>query len=396
MNSLSCHNSLAIVVGDLSADNYVGVLASKLKQIMPNLNIFGVGGPKMEASGVNLIANCKELSVIGIFETLNLIPRLIKLRQQIIEQIAVLKPKLVLLVDFSGFNLILAKAIKQKFPNLPIYYFISPQIWGSRPWRINTIAQTIDKMFVIFPFEVDLYQSHNIPVKFVGHPLLTKIQNQHFSKTEFCTKYKLDPHKPIIAIFPGSRSLEIKNILPLLFSAISELSKTSTDIQFVLSKANDYLTEKINKIINESVAKESLLSKITFIDSSDNYCLFNACDLVWAKSGTTTLEAALFKKPMIIFYRGSWLSYIFYLLFRQTKLVGLPNILYSDYIIPELMQHKFSVKNIIDDTYDILNLTTVRTEMITNLESIVAKLGEGNYLDGLIPDIIAKYETLVS
>ncbi len=386
-------DAMTIVVGDISADNYIGPMVAKLLKLKPDLEIFGVGGPQMEKNGVKLLTNCSDLSVIGIFETIALFPRLAKLRSQILQQISEKRPKLVLLVDFSGFNLILAKSIKAKFKDLPIYYFISPQIWGSRPWRIHSIKQAIDKMFVIFPFEVDIYKSHNIPVKFVGHPLLTKIQFSQYSKEKFCQKYNLQTDQPIIAVFPGSRKLEIANITPVFFDAICELAKTKPQMQFIISKANEFLAQKISDLLAKNKNYALLKDKITFIDSSDNYELFNACDLVWAKSGTTTLEATIFKKPLIVVYRGSYLSYFFYLIFRQTKLVSLPNILYRDYMTPELMQKRFTVKNLISDTNDILNVPEIRLNMIQMLESLTEKLGQGNYIDNLTAEILALFET---
>jgi len=199
--------SLMVSVGDLSADKHTSKLINKLKSLQPNLHIWGLGSSAMREAGAEILYDCQEFSSIGIVGVLKIIPFLAQVRQTLMKEIEKRQPKAVLLVDYGGFNLILARTIRSRYKNLPIYYFISPQVWGSRPWRMHTIANTITKMLVIFPFEENLYAKKNIPVTFVGHPLTKNLPDSKdlLDRKQFASKYNLDPVQPIISIFPGSR-----------------------------------------------------------------------------------------------------------------------------------------------------------------------------------------------
>lgn len=371
--------SLMVSVGDLSADKHASKLVNKLKSMQPNLSVWGLGSSAMKEAGAEILYDCQSFSSIGIAGVLKLIPFLAGVRDTLLKEIEKRKPKAILLVDYGGFNLVLAQTIRAKYKNLPIYYFISPQVWGSRPWRMNTIAKTVTKMLVIFPFEENLYASKNIPVSFVGHPLTKNLpeRNTLLTKNEFAAKYKLDPTNPIIGIFPGSRKSEIKNLFPVNLEAVKQLGQQRPEIQFAVSQANKELATDIERAIKNN----SLSKTIKLVSIEDTYSLMSLCDLAWAKSGTTTLELTLFAKPMLIFYKGDWLSYLIFLAFKRTQNVGWPNLLAGKELIPELIQLDCSAQKLVQYSKDILDVPGLGKEMSQELEALKNKLGEGNYAD---------------
>lgn len=372
--------SMLVSVGDHSADRHVGKLLSKLKEFNPQLKVWGLGGSAMRERGAELLYDCSEFSSIGILGLVKMVPFFIGVRKKFIAEIARRKPKAVLLVDFGGFNIQLAKEIKKHFNQLPIYYFISPQVWGSRPWRIKAIAKTVSKMLVIFPFERELYKSHDVPVQFVGHPLIDNIQklDSLAPKDDFCSQYKLDPHKPIIAVFSGSRKSEIRSHLPVILDAIRWMSAVKPEVQFALSCADEDLkTAIIEKVAGHK--NKDLNKSLRIVAPEDNYNLMSCADLVWAKSGTTTLEATLFGKPMLIFYRGDWLSYFVFLAFKRVARVGWPNLLAGKPLVPELIQLDCRAEALVKYSLDLLNVPGLRKEITQELLSLRDQLGEGDY-----------------
>jgi len=381
--------SLMVSVGDISADKHAGKLIEQLKILRPDLQVWGSGGSNMRSQGAELLFDCEEFSSIGIINVLKHIPFLAKVRKILLSEIEKRRPSAVLLVDYGGFNLVLAQAIRTRFPTLPIYYFISPQIWGSRPWRINTIAKTINKMFVIFPFEEGIYTKKNVPATFVGHPLTKNLPESSvlLNRENFAHKYNLDPKQPIIAIFPGSRNSEIKNLFPITLLACKKLIEGCPQIQFAISQANDKLAADMQKAIQKEYAKYTT-EQIKLISPADTYSLMSVCDLAWAKSGTTTLELTLFAKPMLIFYRGDWFSYLLFLAFKRTQRVGWPNLLAGKELIPELIQLDCCSDKLVQYSQDLLDVPALRKETILELMTLKNKLGEGDYASTCAKEIV--------
>ena len=367
-----------VSVGDLSADKHTGKLIAELKSSHPGLQIWGLGSSAMRASGAEILFDCQEFSSIGIIGVIKLIPFLAGLRKALLEEMEKRRPTAVLLVDYGGFNLVLAEAIRSRFKALPIYYFISPQVWGSRPWRLNTLAKTISKMLVIFPFEEKIYAQKNIPVTFVGHPLTKNLPapSALLDRAVFASKYNLDPTSPIIGIFAGSRKSEIKNLLPITLEAAKRLHKERPQVQFVLSQANS----KLSAGIDAAIAKQPTIAKtIKIVEAADTYSLMSVCDLAWAKSGTTTLELTMFAKPMLIFYRADWLSYLIFLAFKRTQRVGWPNLLAGKELIPELIQLDCRPQKLVQYSKDLLDVPALLRETACQLQALKNKLGEGDY-----------------
>lgn len=383
--------SLFIMVGDPSADRNVARMIGELKKESPNINLWGCGGSAMSAQGVEILHNCEAFTTIGVVEILKKAKFFINLEKQIVQSLVERKPDAVLLVDFGTFNLKLSTAIRKAGLKMPILYFTSPQVWGSRPWRIKTIARNVTKMLVIFPFEVAIYRKKHVPVRFVGHPLLKNIPSSEMmsSKEEFCSRYKLDANKPVISVFAGSRRREVANFAPISLRAIKELLSKNSDLQFAFSTANEALREKTRAEIHEH-KMESLLEKNLFlIAHEDNLNLISASDLVWAKSGTTTLEVTLFGKPMLIFYRGTWWEYALYSLLKTINMVGMPNILAGERIVPELLQLDCRAEQLVKYTNDMMNVPGLRADISRKLLQLRDQLGQGDYAASLVEEILA-------
>jgi lipid-A-disaccharide synthase len=382
--------SLFVMVGDISADRHTGKIIATLKQLKPSLTIFGCGGSKMQAAGMELLRNCEEFSLVGVVEGLKKLPAMFKLRDQMMAAIAERKPDAVMLVDYGTLNMRIAQNIRQKWPQMPILYFISPQVWGSRPGRIKVIARTITKMLVIFPFEEKIYLDRGISAKFVGHPLLTNMPSKEelMTREQFCQKFKLDPENPTIAIFIGSRRNEVSGFAGTMLDAVRRLHNEFPKMQFLFSAA----TEERGKTLEASVKKaklEFLLdSHLRIIDSAHNWDTMNASDLVWAKSGSTTLETAMAGKPMLIFYKAMWVSYLLFCLFKRVKRVGWPNLLAGELLVPELLQLDCRAEQLVRYTRDLLDAPALRQEIADKLLTLRARLGQGDYATNVANEVI--------
>ncbi|MBY0360096.1 MAG: lipid-A-disaccharide synthase [Candidatus Obscuribacterales bacterium] len=387
---MSQTKSLFICVGDLSADRHAAKLIENLKKIAPNLEIWGVGGAQMEAAGVRLLYNRESLAVIGLVEVIRYLPKLISMRNDLIKQICQKKPDAVLLMDFGGFNLRLAQDLHRKSKDTPIIYFISPQVWGSRPWRINIIKKTIHKMLVIFPFEEALYHSHGMDAKFVGHPVTLKIkpESERSSKEDFCQQNNLDPAKPIIGIFPGSRNQEIRQHAPIIFQAIGWLQKERPDFQFVISATNQNFADALYSEMDRLSYNHLLSGKLRILSSEFNEELMAHADLLWTKSGTISLEAAVIGTPTLIFYHGSWITLIIFVFLKTVKWVGWPNLLAGYELVPELIQLDCRAEQLVRYTLDWMNVPALRKEVALKLKSLRDRLGKEDFTETAAQEVL--------
>jgi lipid-A-disaccharide synthase len=373
--------SIMISAGDLSGDQHAARVITELKKEYPGLKVWGLGGPDLEKAGAELLFRSENLAGIGIFNLINKVPRALRLRATLLAELAQRRPSCILLVDFGGFNLNFAAAARKHCPDIQQVYFISPQVWGSRPWRANVIAQCVRKILVIFPFEQDIYRKRGMEAHFVGHPLADKFAGVDpvAAKAELCSKLQLDPEKPIVGIFPGSRGNEVRNFTPVLMQAASWLRQLRPDVQFVMSQANS----KVGEMIYDSIIKMRALpligSTVKLVNREDNTLLMAASDILWTKSGTTTLEAAMLEKPMLVFYRGDWLSYVVFLMMKTVKYVAWPNLLAGKMLVPELIQLDCRAEQLVRYTRDWLDVPGARKDITDGLRAIKSFFEKGNF-----------------
>ena len=387
-------NNICFAVGDHSADRYAAQIIAHLKVLRPDIHIWGVGGHEMEAAGMELLLDTTENSVLGFIEVIPMVKYFFTLKDLLFENIAKRDPAVVLLMDNGGFNVRFADRFRKINKTTPMYYFISPQIWASRPWRIVRLRNTMTKILTIFPFEESIYVNQNVPARFVGHPLLTVVPEVDAveDRDTFCKRMGINPEDFIIAILPGSRKNEIKAHMPVAIDAIKLIMQTRNNVSFVISTASHKTAPLIKETLEKGFSKEELASllnkKIFVFESSENYPLMKNADIAWAKSGTTTLEVTLFGTPMIIFYRGAWSSFLIVQCLKTIKNVGLPNVLAGKTIVPELLQLDCRGELIVKYTLDMLDVPALREDMKRQLLTLRAELGSGNFVENCAEELL--------
>lgn len=356
---------LFIITGEHSGDIHAGKVVTELKNIYPNLIIEGIGGENLKNAGVKLFSTQEKMSAMGISPKI-LIDHL-TLGRRIVDYLTKkFKPDLVLLIDYGAFNLNVAKFLKRNNKNLKIFYYIPPQVWASRKWRIKTIKKYVDKVLCIFPFEKDMYEKENIDTHYCGHPLISQLQPAA-NRDEFFEKYGLDKNKKLVSIFPGSRVFELKNLMKLFIKSANILKKMHPDIQFLISHAPNLPNNIFNKYIEKTDFK---------IIKGDNQALLSVSDALILASGTVALEAALYQTPFIISYKGPQFLYLIYLLVRCIDKVSLPNIIANKDIIPEIIQNKAKPDIIAYNVEKLLYDTEVREKQINALAEVKSLLSE--------------------
>jgi len=360
------NHELLIITGEDSGDLYGGNLAREIKKLSPDINISGVGGKQMRSAGVDIFCDVSEISVVGFWEVIEKLGLIRRLYKQIIEKFDSGNVKGVVLIDYPGFNLKIAKAAKER--GIPVFYYISPQVWAWRKSRVKTIKKYVDKMMVILPFEKEFYQREGVDVEFVGHPLLEVI-DVSFNKKEICQDLGVDDKKLIIGILPGSRKKEIAYMLPEILKASSLIKEKYPSVQFLLP---------LSQSIEEDYLKNFITSDYSYIKivKGKNYDVMKVSDLLITKSGTSTLEAAIIGTPMIIVYKTSITSYYLAKALVNVTYAGLPNLLAGKEAAPELLQHKMNAKNIAEKTIYFLEKKDGLEQMREEFKNIRYSLGE--------------------
>jgi len=354
---------ILIICGEASGDLNAAALAKEIFKINHQIKISAVGGMLLKQSGAEIFYDIKGLSVIGLFDALKKLPRFFCLQKLILKKIAAEKPDAIILVDFSGFNLRLAKKINK---SLPVIYYTSPQVWASRQGRVKTIKEYISKMLVFFKFEEEFYKKLGVNAHYIGHPLLDHALPTTV-KAEFLKKLGLADNKTTIALLPGSRKTEIKNILPLMLQSAALINKKIPDVQFIIAKAPG-VDQKIYKNLSFiPPLKKGGTGGFTIVDGLTCDCL-NAADFSLVASGTATLEAAIIGKPFVVIYKMGLLNYLLYRPQVKLPFIGMVNIVAGKKIIPEFIQFRARPLEIAQETIRILNnpgeITRIKTELI--------------------------------
>ncbi len=355
---------LFIITGEYSGDKHAADVVKHLKKIKPDIQIEGVGGENLRNEGVKLFCDHSKMSAMGF--NLKIILTHITLGKKIAKYLKdEYKPDMVLLVDYGGFNLNLSKILSKY--GFKIYYYIPPQIWASRKWRLNTVKKNINKVLTIFPFEKEMYEKAGVNVEFVGHPLLSELPPKA-DRDSFFNDYGFNKEKKLVSIFPGSRVFEIKNLLRLFLDSARIIKEKDNNIQFALAQAPSIKDELILPVIKEY---DDLNIKVM---KNKNYELLSISDALILASGTVALEASLYETPMIISYKGPWFLYFIYLLVRCIKRVSLPNIILNKDVVPEIIQIKAKSDIIANNIYKILYDEEYKSNMKNSLKNVKQKL----------------------
>jgi lipid-A-disaccharide synthase len=352
---------IMIIAGEASGDLHGANLVKAIQAREPSISFFGVGGTALKGAGVTIRVQSEELSVVGLSEVFSKIGKILKALSLLKKDLKTLRPDLLILIDFPDFNLRLAAAAKKL--NIPVMYYISPQVWAWRTGRVKKIRRLVDEMVVILPFEADFYKEHDIPVTFVGHPLLDNISPDDFNNT----LNKEGP--PIIGLLPGSRSEEVARLLPVMIEAAGIISEEVREVKFIIPVAPSLNKDKAEKMLQGSMADIS-------IAQGNVYEVLKSAVLVISASGTATLEAAIFGTPMLIVYKVSPLSYWLGTKLIRVKYAGLANLIAGEEIVPELIQEKASPENIAEHALRLLRDKKARAEMQQQLNAIRKELGD--------------------
>ena len=357
---------LMIIAGETSGDLQAASLLKSLKSINPSIEAFGMGGKKMSSEGVEIIYDITNLAVVGFFEVLKHLGTFKKIFEKLAGLLETRKPDAVILVDYPGFNLRFAKTAKEK--NIPVIYYISPQIWAWGENRIHEIKKCVDKMIVVFGFEESIYKEAGVKVNFVGHPFLD-IVKPVWKKDETIKTSHLRHDSIKIALMPGSRKKEIEKHLPSMLGACEIIKNKIPNTEFIISKIKELDQDLYNKIIKHSAIKPHSLD-------NKPYEVMDIADLVIVSSGSATLEIAIMEKPMVIIYKTSFLTWLLAKNLIKIPDIGLVNIVAGQRIVPELTQFNATPKNIAKEALDILNDHKRIHEIKEALRKVKSKLGE--------------------
>jgi lipid-A-disaccharide synthase len=354
-----------LVAGEASGDRHAADLFNNLRQLIPDIRGIGMGGGQMRASGIDIQVDSTRLGVIGLAEVIRHYPEISRALATLRTLLRQKRPDLLICVDYKEFNFRLARTARSL--GIKVLFYVSPQVWAWRPGRVRSYGRIIDHMAVIFPFEVPFYQKHHIPVTFVGHPLVGKVK-ANLPRNDACNQFGLSRLLPVVGLLPGSRTQEVRQLLPVMLESAVRLARAHDGLQFVLFRAPTIA----DSLLQAELARHPVRVKVI---EGQNYDALNCCDAVISTSGTATLEVALMGVPLCIIYRLSGLSYWLGRLLVRIDWIGLPNILAGRSIVREFIQHKANPDNIAGEIDRILRDNRYADNMREELRRVRELLG---------------------
>lgn len=352
-----------MIAGEASGDLHGSRVIRELKIRRPSVEVYGIGGDNMQREGMEVLYHSSSLSFMGFVEVIRHLS-LIRAVEGRLEQILIERPPDVLvLIDFPGFNLRFAKKARQH--GVKVLYYISPQVWAWHKGRVKKMRSLVDRMKVVFPFEVELYRKEGIDVEFVGHPLVESIQST-MTREEFCRSAGLDAGRRIVGLFPGSRKQEIAEIFPTMMEAGEELQRTHS-VQLAVGVASNLGSGELKRFIRRD-------SAIVLIENRTHE-LMQHSDAAIVTSGTATLETGWFGTPLVVVYRTSPVSFFIGRMLVDVANIGLVNIVAGKTVAPEFLQNKMTSENLVAAVGLILTDEAYRQAMKSDLSKIKEKLG---------------------
>lgn len=356
---------ILISAGEASGDIHAAAVTAALKRIDSTTEVFGMGGDELRAAGGEVLFDIKDHGVMGFVEVLKKLPDLFKLRREFARVMDERKPDCLVVVDYPGFNMKLAKLAHDK--GIPVVSYIAPSAWAWNKGRAKNVAKIVDKVACIFPFEYDVYKEAGAPVEFVGHPLVD-IVHPTMERAEAEAWVGKDPGRPLVLLMPGSRLMEIERMLDVILEGAKLLKKQMPQVQFAMPRAGTIPLEMLQSKIQTS----GLEVKIT---EGHNYDLFSVADLALATSGTVTLEAAMCGLPSVILYRTSAITAFIARRVINIPNIGLPNIVAGRQILPELLQEELTPAKLAATAVELL-APERRPQLEANLAYMKERLGE--------------------
>jgi lipid-A-disaccharide synthase len=359
-------DEILIVAGEASADLHASHALEELRRLRPGLHAFGVGGPRLREAGLEALAPAEDISVMGIAEVLPKLPRILGILRGLARAAAERRPRAALLVDLPDFNLRLAKRLKKL--GVPVVYYVSPTIWAWRQGRAKKIAKVVDRMLCILPFEERFYEGTGVSARFVGHPLAERPPPA--SAEVYRRELGLSASRTTVALVPGSRPSELRRIFPAMLDAAERIRASRPDVQFVVPVAPTLAAEQLAPYLGSHATID-----VKLVDGHTEEVV-GASDAALVKSGTSTLEAALMLRPMVVVYKLSWLSYLVGRLLVRIAHFALVNILAGRGLVPELLQREASPERMAAEIERLLGDGAAREAQLDGLRAVRASLGE--------------------
>jgi lipid-A-disaccharide synthase len=357
--------TIYFVAGEVSGDNYGAALLRSLRELRPDLQFIGRGGPQMQAIAGECFHNwISDAAVLGLWEVVKNYGYFREKFRATLQEIDRQKPDAVVLIDYPGFNLRLARALRRQTRSRKIIYYISPQVWAWHRGRIKQMARSLDLMLCIFPFEAELYNKSGLRTIFVGHPMVERLGLQKIDAQR-------DPN--LIALFPGSRLREVRKIFPVILETVGELLRTKPDLRFdVAASSSDLAQEMRGMLAAAGKNRERVQIKI-----GEAAQIMQRAFAGIIASGSATQEAAYFRLPFVLIYKVSWLTYLAGRLVINVDYLGMPNVLANKEVVPEFIQHHARPRAIAKAVQRLMDETSARSEMISEFDEVIDTLGEG-------------------
>jgi lipid-A-disaccharide synthase len=368
--------TIYFVAGEVSADNHGAALMRSLRKLDGELNFVGRGGPQMQVvAGESAVARIRgggqfknwisEAAVLGLWEVLRKYGYFREQFHETLREIRESKPDAVVLIDYPGFNLRLARALRGRARQQKIIYYISPQVWAWNRGRIRKMAHFIDLVLCIFPFEVDLYNQAGLRALFVGHPMMERL---------WARKIDTERDRNLLGIFPGSRSREVRKIFPVILEAARQLRRHNPNLRFEVAAASEQLARAMQPAIaglDQSLNREAILIKI-----DETAAIMQRAWAGIIASGSATLEAAYFRLPFVLIYKVAWPTYVAARFVVNVKYLGMPNLLADKEVVPEFIQHRAKPNAIVKALQPLIENANARERMISEFDAMVPQLGD--------------------
>jgi len=367
--------TIYFVAGEASADNHGAALMRALRKADVDLRFVGRGGPQMKAvAGDNFQNWIDKSGVLGLWEVIKHYGYFRKQFHQTLDEIGASKPNAVVLIDYPGFNLRLARALRKRLQSQKIIYYISPQVWAWNRSRIKKMAHWLDLMLCIFPFEAELYNQSGLRTIFVGHPMIERLRDRQPSvaAATYGSAGKIDIQRDsnLVGLFPGSRGREVRKIFPILVQTARELRRSKPDLHFEVAAASDELAQEMEKMLG---SQDRHLFGIKIGQTAE---IMQRAVAGIVASGSATLEAAYFRMPFALIYKVAWPTYLAGRLLVKVKYLGMPNVLADKQVVPEFIQHRAKSPDLAKTILRLLDDPMKREQMISEFDKIAAQLGE--------------------
>src|SRR5438128_567911 len=357
--------TIYFVAGEVSADNHAAALMRSLREFDTDINFIGRGGRQMRALAGEQFKNwIDEAAVLGWWEVIRKYGYFRKQFRETLKELEERKPDAVVLIDYPGFNLRLARALRKQLSQAKIIYYISPQVWAWNRGRIKKMARFLDLVLCIFPFEADLYNKSGLRAVFVGHPMVERLRAR---------KIDTERDSNLIGLFPGSRLREVRKIFPVMLRSVPELQKQNRNMRFEVAAASEELAQEMRGMLDQRGQDGRAIQ----VKVGETTALMQRALAGIVASGSATLEAAYFRLPFVLIYKVAWPTYLAARLVVNVKYLGMPNLLADKEVVPEFIQYRAKPNAIVKALRSLMEDADARARMISEFDALVGKLGEG-------------------